>query len=130
MNFVRSRLFQRAGVQLLWNVLERRNIVVSQVHVQQLAAVIVCHLLEQRLPQTKDSRPFELQLAQTRIDDPARENVGNKRTNPDVPVFPFYYNPQTDRSLFPDNGPMAFPASRLKAPAALDDSPPKMCAWQ
>src|SRR5262245_27677934 len=123
MKFVRSRLFQRAGVQLLWNVLERRNIVVSQVHVQQLAAVIVCHLLEQRLPQTKDSRPFELQLAQAGIHDPTRENVGTQVKNLDPAGFHIDFHLATDRSLVPVNGPDALSGFQVEAAVGAECAP-------
>src|SRR5215510_1572000 len=123
MKFVRSRLFQRAGLQLLGNVLERRNIVVSQVCIQKLAAVVVCHLLEQRLPQTKDRRPFQLQLTQARIHDPARENVGTQANNPDLAGFHIDFHPATDRSLVPVYGADALSGFQIEAAAGAECAP-------
>src|SRR5262249_47233221 len=123
MKFVRSPLFQRAGVQLLWNVFERRNIVVSQVCIQKLTAVVVSHLLEQRLPQPKDRRPFELQLAQARIHDPAREDMGTQVKNPDLAGFKIDFHLATDRSLVPVYGADALSGFQVEATAGAECAP-------
>src|SRR5262245_3656857 len=123
MKFVRSRLFQRARVQLLWNVLKRRNIVVSQVYIQKLAAVVVGHLLEQRLPQSKDRGPLELQLAQARIHDPAREDVGTQVKNPDLAGFHIDFHLASDRSLGPVNGTDALASFEVEATSGAECAP-------
>src|SRR5262245_47043822 len=123
MKFVRSRLFQRARVQLFWNVLKRRNIVVPQVNVQKLATVVVGHLLEQRLPQSKDSRPFELQLAQARIHDPARENMGTQVKNPDLAGFNIDFHLASDRSLVPVYGADALSGFQVEATTGAECAP-------
>src|SRR5215831_18624486 len=123
MKFVRSPLFQRAGVQLLWNVFERRNIVVSQVCIQKLTAVVVSHLLEQRLPQPKDRRPFELQLAQARIHDPAREDMGTQVKNPDLAGFNIDFHLATDRPLVPVYGADSLSGFQVEATTGAECAP-------
>src|SRR5262245_14396862 len=123
MKFIRSRVFQRARVQLLWNVLKRRNIVVSQVYIQKLTVVVVGHLLEQRLPQPKDRRPFELQLEQARIHDQAGENVGTQVKNPDFAGFHIDFHLATDRSLVPVNGADALSGFQVEAATGAECAP-------
>src|SRR5438094_141854 len=57
-----SIVFQSDWIQLPWNILERGDVVIAQVCVEQLAAIAVTHLLEERLPETKNRATLQLQL--------------------------------------------------------------------
>src|SRR5690242_19109927 len=52
--FLRFCMLQRAGINLPWTVLERGNVIIAQVRVDELAIIVVSHFLEQRLPETED----------------------------------------------------------------------------
>src|SRR5262249_15106014 len=56
-------------------VFERRDIVFSQVPIQNLALFVVNHFFEKRLPEAKNRASFQLQLAQARVYHAPSEDV-------------------------------------------------------